>query len=394
MAADKYGFVEVGGLSKITNASGIDLLNVVGQNYHIRATSGDLILSSTNGIGSRLFTSGTISSSLAIHSAGNMSCGLQMVVGQTLRTPQVVATTYILSNDGTSNYVGLSQTHRQLAMLSNWEFQWKTATTGDASTRTGNIYGLILLNSGTLALSSSAIGSPRLTALHGELILSSTAGSVVAFSASQDFTNIDKPYHIRAVNNELILSSSGASLSGAITISGNLSLPALNTFLEVKGTSNRGYRLGTAAGFSTIGAFLYGEGGYRGATLFLDADYMVANGGGSYEMGFGRSYAGGLLLSSNHRITWNSSVLLGGSVNGKVLVGRQDSGSIFISGGLGQNAIVAKDADLIFSSSATSVVAISGNLKFGSFTGSADVVVTGWVLVTDSTGTARKLAVV
>ena len=51
------------------------------------------------------------------------------------------------------------------------------------------------------------------------MILSSGIGSVVALSSSQDFTNTDKAYHVRSVNNHLVLSSSVGSI---ITMSGAL----------------------------------------------------------------------------------------------------------------------------------------------------------------------------
>src|SRR3990167_1310689 len=53
----------------------------------------------------------------------------------------------------------------------------------------------------------------------GRLIFSSTIGSIVALSASQDFVNADKPWHIRAVNSHLILSSSVGSI---VSVSGSL----------------------------------------------------------------------------------------------------------------------------------------------------------------------------
>jgi hypothetical protein len=59
----------------------------------------------------------------------------------------------------------------------------------------------------------------------GPLIFSSTLGSAVAFSASLDFTNTDKPYHVKATNSHLIFSSSVGSttaISGNVKVQGQL----------------------------------------------------------------------------------------------------------------------------------------------------------------------------
>lgn len=66
----------------------------------------------------------------------------------------------------------------------------------------------------------------------GHLILSSTAGSVIAVSASIDLVNTDKAHHIRATNGHLILSSSAGSIvyiSGALYIKDTLNLLAPST---------------------------------------------------------------------------------------------------------------------------------------------------------------------
>lgn len=61
--------------------------------------------------------------------------------------------------------------------------------------------------------------SSHIVAKNSYLILSSSTGSVVGMSASQDFVNSDNPYHIRSVNSDLVLSSSSTS---AVVISGTL----------------------------------------------------------------------------------------------------------------------------------------------------------------------------
>jgi len=48
--------------------------------------------------------------------------------------------------------------------------------------------------------------------------LTSSVGSVIAASGSLDFPNVDKPYHVRAVNSHLVLSSS----AGSVAVSGTL----------------------------------------------------------------------------------------------------------------------------------------------------------------------------
>ena len=55
---------------------------------------------------------------------------------------------------------------------------------------------------------SNADSVYHIRAVNSHLVLSSSAGSVMELSSSQDFSNTDKNYHIRAVNGNLILSSS------------------------------------------------------------------------------------------------------------------------------------------------------------------------------------------
>jgi len=62
---------------------------------------------------------------------------------------------------------------------------------------------------------------PSIESATYHLVLSCSAGSVVSLSASQDFTETDKDYHIRSANSHLILSS---SVGSQITISGTLSV--------------------------------------------------------------------------------------------------------------------------------------------------------------------------
>lgn len=63
--------------------------------------------------------------------------------------------------------------------------------------------------------------SGTLTNPVGHLILSSTVGSVVSFSASSDFSQVNRNYHIRSVNSHLILSS---SIGSTVAFSGNISV--------------------------------------------------------------------------------------------------------------------------------------------------------------------------
>lgn len=90
-----------------------------------------------------------------------------------------------------------------------------------------NVYGGIISNvnasgtfSGSLSGSLNTYGGSINNSV-SNLILSSTGGSIIALSASQDFTYTNKNYHIRAVNSDLILSSSSPSriyISGAVII--------------------------------------------------------------------------------------------------------------------------------------------------------------------------------
>ena len=69
-----------------------------------------------------------------------------------------------------------------------------------------------LLVKGDTVLSGNVVVGGQLYDLNSNLILSSSIGSIVALSASQDFVNSDKAYHIRAVNSHLIFSSSAGSV--------------------------------------------------------------------------------------------------------------------------------------------------------------------------------------
>jgi hypothetical protein len=211
----------------------------------------------------------------------------------------------------------------------------------------------------------------------------------VAISSSLEFPELTKNYHINAINGRLILSSSATSI---IAVSGVINIEPP--------TAGRGVRLSTNNGFGATGLFISSEAGARNANLFLDGLTAYANGGGSLEMAVGRggigggtSFGTGITMSTAHIIKWSGGTLLAGAADAVLQIGRNDSGSLYISGALGRNEIMAKTSHLILSS-AQGTIAISGALKFGDHSAVAAETITGYVTIVDNTGTTRKLAVI
>ena len=184
------------------------------KNYHIRAVNSHLILSSS--VGSKIFVSGALTASDGIRSFGNITTTSTIFAATTNGGSVFARTTenanpYLAVGDGTNNFA-LGWNQRQVGLLSNVEIQWKSTTTGDGTGRANNDTGLYRFGGGMLAISGVVGGSSGITSAKAHLILSSSIGSVVALSSSQDFTEADKNYHATAVNSHLILSSSAGSI--------------------------------------------------------------------------------------------------------------------------------------------------------------------------------------
>src|SRR3990167_9676465 len=107
-----------------------------------------------------------------------------------------------------------------------------------------------LLVTGDAVVSGNLAVGGTVTDLNSNLILSSSVGSVVSASGSLDFPNTDKPYHIRAVNSDLVLSSSNGItyISGSATVKQNLLLGGNITNAALI-TANQ-YACNTATGVS------------------------------------------------------------------------------------------------------------------------------------------------
>lgn len=380
MAVDNYGFVEVNGVSKIGNAS--SLTNPIGH----------LILSSS--VGRTVTVSGSVSmpsGSLTITSGGiyvdstNGAVGLTVAGGSQGLVVRYTPSSGIVAQFGTSgdayfvvrtsaqpfcyfgNNFGIINGGGTIDYINSYQARGNWAFT--AATTFGTI---------TLACATGSIYTNT-----GHLILSSTAGSIVAISASQDFVNVNKSYSIHSVGSHLILTSSMSRSDGltgnggVIAISGNLVLPTFGnsstSYIEARGASARGYRFYSLGdqGFSAVGLKINGEGGGLTANLMLDQDYLVQNGGGPISIALGNAStlatAGalpGLRLNKTSRITWraDSDLNTTGTPQANLMIGRFDTGSLYISGS-GNNAFVAKDAHLVLSATMGSLVVSSGNFK-------------------------------
>lgn len=248
-----------------------------------------------------------------------------------------------------------------------------------------------LFISGTLTTSGSVSLGQSVYDVDSHLVLSSSAGSVVALSSSLDFPT-DGQYNIRAVNNRLILSSSDTGGS-IVSVSGSINIEPP--------VAGRGARLGTASGFGITGLFVASENAARNGNIVIDGAVNFANGGGAYDMLVGRGGVGGsvvfgqgIFLSTGGIMKWSGGTLLGGSVAAYTFLGRHDSGSIYISGADGRNELMAKNSHLILSSAAGSVVRISGALGAQDLTTAtlpANNVILSGALVWDSTRKALKV---
>jgi len=194
--------------SVVAMSASHDLVNV-DKTYHIRAVNGNLILSSSAGsivaLSSNLYFPVDAPSVSAHIVANNSHLILSSSVGSKVRISGTVSIgetagsndTITISHNGTSGFiVGDSG-----AMF--------IRAAGVHVDQTGNGTGLLNV---TKAVYSSL----------GSLILSSSSNSTVALSASQDFTETDKAYHVRSVNSHLILSS---TLGSIVALSSNLYFP-------------------------------------------------------------------------------------------------------------------------------------------------------------------------
>lgn len=102
----------------------------------------------------------------------------------------------------------------------------------------GSRHGYQSLFSGSIVFGGVGRILSHVASDNSHLILSSSAGSVIAMSSSVAFPNVDRPYHINSLNSHLILSSSAGSY---VTVSGGFQIlsTATNPFVVMSGTKAR-----------------------------------------------------------------------------------------------------------------------------------------------------------
>lgn len=317
---------------------------------HIVSRNSHLILSSSAG------SVITLSGALYVLNGSTLSGTTAIDAAGTLALPNLTDNSVNgwITSVGRS-LLGMTSTNNTLLNASS-------AANGTFKFVQGGVEGNVLLsisNTGSISIYSGSIA-------HAEthLILSSSKGSVVAFSSSQDFPNSDKAYHIRAVNSHLILSSSAG---GVVAMSG--------TGIKLPAPSGRGFTLISSNGFAINGLDIRDEAGNQGVNAVNAGAWICSNGGGSFQSYFGRGGIGnatalgnGAIITNTDVVKWTGGAAMAGASVAALIIGRHDSGSLYISGSGGTNMIVAKEGHLILSSSVGSIVAISGgfSVKAGS----------------------------
>ena len=223
------------------------------------------------------------------------------------------------------------------------------------------------VGSGTLAISGTNGLNSTITSDSGDLILSSSITSIVAISSSMIFSNIDKAYHIRAVNSHLILSSSagGTAVSGNLAIAGVSAGTGRITFTDINGTPGMAY----------ASPFRFHD---SGNTLFA-----LQNTGPSADSRYGWT-----LFDDNNNIAARARILVPtGNTTGSIqffsssdgfrreliLQARgifSNSGSLVLSGGL--DSVVAVSSSLVFPNldKFYHINAVNGHLILSSSVGS------------------------
>jgi len=214
--------------------------------YHLRAVNTHLIL--TSSVGSIVFVSGALTASAGIRSNAGMY-SVDNLTGRLQASNTVVATPYITLNNGSDFLFGVTGgTFKKMGLLADIDIQWKSTSTGDATSRSSDDTGLGRLSAGVLYVSgTTASPDGGLTALKGVLILSSSVGSLIVASSSIDILNTTKTYHLRAVNSDLTLSGTAIIASSSMFATATGSGPALMdrqptqsvaTLIPYRGSSN------------------------------------------------------------------------------------------------------------------------------------------------------------
>ncbi|MDP3763662.1 MAG: hypothetical protein Q8Q92_03375 [bacterium] len=342
--------------SVVAFSSSLDFPNT-DKNYHIRAVNSQLILTSSTHSSVMISGSRLIFTDDAPGGGNIVNRGGHLIL--TSSGGSVITVSGSLYASGSHTFTGSVSVNDNLSLTLDSQYNVRNSVSHLIFSST---VGSVVAFSSSQDFANSD-KSYHVRAVNSPLIISSSLGSVIAASASLNFTNSDKNYHVTAANSRLVLSSTIGSI---VSVSGSLNL-------ESK-TAGRGARLqplGDFTGGAGTGFAVIGQDGTRDASIALDAAIYVYDGGGGLTKFFGApsaaSFVGpnGAGFRITDAISWTAGTggTLGGAVGGKLVIGRHDSGSLYISGSsAGLNAIVAKDGFLILSSTIGSSVRMSASL--------------------------------
>ena len=364
------GNLQASGSHTFTGSVGLlDAVDSYGvASYHIRAVNSHLILSSSAG-------SVVVLSSSQDFSNTDKSYHIRSVNGKLILSSSAGSAVYISGNfqaSGSHTFTGSLNLFDGIDEQSLGAYHLRSvndklilsSSAGSAIYISGNFQA-----SGSHTLTGSlnlfdgiderSVGSYHLRAVNSHLILSSSAGSIVAFSASQDFTEADKVYHLRAVNSHLILSGTQFTFSGSMIVLSTGSGPAL---LDKTPTS----AIPTIVPFrGSAGGLITGIG--SNANNNSPSLEFITNGGVKLAI----STAGAITTNSeavtfvNRGIFYNDirHLTLSSTVGSLIAV----CGSlVFPQANPSPNAahVIARNSHLILSSTVGSVVSLSSNLYF------------------------------
>jgi len=317
------------------------------KNYHIASKNSDLILSSStskvNISGNLKISKGADGLMFSPNSAASNRLTLQNLNGTTGFTLDAgnFSEFGILNNAGNA-FAGIYPGYCRLN---------QNLLRADGQLRLSSSAGSTIVSSGAFRVSDS-ISNYSICGDSSHFILSSSAGSVVALSASQDFTETDKNYHIRSVNSDLILSSSAGSnttVSGALKVMEAINARSSVTVSgEVLGVSN--IRAGGTYAFYWVSSTRMSAPS-NGSVLF--SNFALNDFSLLYLGSTGSDYPA--IKRVGNTISFRSGT-------DDVAASVSASNGIF-SGHLTSLSLTNANSHLILSSSAGSVVTISGNLN-------------------------------
>lgn len=255
-----------------------------------------------------------------------------------------------------------------------------------------------LFVSGTLTTSGSISLGSSVFDVDSFLELSSSAGSVVSFSASADFPNSDKNYHIRANNSHLILSSSAGSI---VALSSNLQFPvdapeqsahilAKNSHLILSSSTGTVYVSGAISvksGGTLLGGLAINRSANGAANITIattaNCFFINQNADGMFDCQAGATFRWSATTNCSQAKDTQFRRVTAGIIGMSGSAGHSgitsDSGHLILSSTLGSVVILSSSQDfpnadkpyhvravnshLVLSSSAGSIVSMSGALK-------------------------------